>query len=360
LTDIILETFRASVLLGILVFLWISGRHRFERLRKGWRQIIVGFGLLLFGSLLDISDNFETLNPFIVIGDTDTEAFLEKFVGFLGGFVFLAIGLIKWIPGVQGMSDLVDARTKELQEINEVLQLEVEERKRAEKIKQEFISTVSHELRTPLTSIKGSLGLMKAGTLDKDPDKLQSMMDIAYDNSERLVLLINDILDIEKLEAGKMAYQLEPIDAVDLVKGAIEANKGFADEHGVVFVWSGTDESIQVKGDKDRLMQVMSNLMSNAAKFSATGDEVELSISREGETVCFAVKDNGPGIPEKYRESLFDKFTQVDSSDTREKGGTGLGLSITDAIVEQHGGTLDFESEVGEGSTFFFTMPIFK
>ena len=123
MTDIILETFRASVLLGILVFLWISGRHRFERLRKGWRQIIVGFGLLLFGSLLDISDNFETLNPFIVIGDTDTEAFLEKFVGFLGGFVFLAIGLIKWIPGVQGMSDLVDARTKELQEINEVLLL---------------------------------------------------------------------------------------------------------------------------------------------------------------------------------------------------------------------------------------------
>ena len=146
MTDIILETIRAAVLLGILIFLWNSGRARFERLRKGWRLILLGFALLLFGSILDISDNFESLNRFIVIGDTDVEAFLEKFVGFLGGFVFLAIGLIKWIPGVQGMSDLVEARTKDLSKINEVLQSEIEERKQAEKIKQEFISTISHEL----------------------------------------------------------------------------------------------------------------------------------------------------------------------------------------------------------------------
>jgi len=360
LTDIILETVRASVLLGILVFLWLSGRHRFEQLRNGWRQIIVGFGLLLFGSLLDISDNFEALNPFIVIGDTETEAFLEKFVGFLGGFVFLAIGLIKWIPGVQVMSDLVDARTKDLQQINAVLQSEIEERKRAEKVKQEFISTVSHELRTPLTSIKGSLGLLKSGTLNEHPDKLQSMIDVAYDNSERLVHLINDILDIEKIDAGEMVYQLEPIDAVGLVEGAIEANKGFGSEHGVFFVKSGTDEKILINGDKDRLMQVMSNLMSNAAKFSPAGEHVELSVSRQGETARFAVKDYGPGIPEEYRASLFEKFTQVDSSDTREKGGTGLGLSITEAIVEQHGGALDFESVIGVGTTFFFTLPILK
>jgi len=360
LTDIILETIRALVLLGILVFLWISGRNRFERLQEGWRQIIVGFGLLLFGSLLDISDNFEVLNPLIVVGDTDTEAFLEKFVGFLGGFVFLSIGLVKWIPGVQGMSDLVDSRTKDLQGINELLQSEIEERKRAEKVKQEFISTVSHELRTPLTSIKGSLGLLKSGILSENPDKFRSMIAVAYDNCERLVHLINDILDIEKLESGKMVYRLEPIAAVELVEGAIEANKGFGDEHGVFFVRSGIDENILINGDKDRMMQVMSNLMSNAAKFSPAGQHIELSVSRQDETVRFTVKDNGPGIPEDFRANLFDKFTQVDSTDTREKGGTGLGLSITSEIVKQHGGALDFQSEIGVGSTFYFTLPILK
>jgi hypothetical protein len=121
-TDIILETVRAIVLLGILIFLWSTGHNRFKQSQKGWNIILLGFGLLFFGSVLDISDNFENLNRFIVIGDTETEAFLEKFVGFLGGFIFLAVGLFKWVPGVHGLSELVDNRTRELQETNASLQ----------------------------------------------------------------------------------------------------------------------------------------------------------------------------------------------------------------------------------------------
>ena len=198
---------------------------------------------------------------------------------------------------------------------------------------------------------------MKSGTIGQLPEQLQSLVNIAYNNCERLVLLINDILDMDKIEAGEMVYNIEPIDAVELITDAIEANKGFGDEHGIEFVCSGIAEKVPIKGDRHRLMQVMSNLMSNAAKFSPSGEQVMLSVSHQGKTVCIAVKDNGSGIPQEHKESLFHKFTQVDSSDTREKGGTGLGLSITKAIVEHHGGVLDYESEVGIGSTFFFTLP---
>lgn len=360
MTDIVLETIRALVLFGIVAFLWNAGRNRFEQSRNGWNLIITGFGLLLFGSLLDISDNFDSLNRFIIVGDTEIEAILEKFVGFLGGFVFLAIGLFKWIPGVQALSDLVSSRTQDLEDINEKLHEEIIERKQAEKVKQEFTSTVSHELRTPLTSIKGALSLIQSGAVGQLPDKVQSMIDIADTNSDRLLMLINDILDMDKVQAGKMELQMEPMDIVSLIEEAVEANRGYGDEHGVTFVKALVDEKIMLNGDRDRLMQVLSNLMSNAAKFSPDGERVELSATHDGNTIRVAVKDNGPGLPEEYRGSIFEKFTQVDTSNTRTKGGTGLGLSIAKAIIEQHGGAIDFDSEVGVGSTFFFTLPILK
>jgi len=231
------------------------------------------------------------------------------------------------------------------------------EQKEADRAKGEFVSTVSHELRTPLTSIKGSLGLIRSGAIGTLPEKLRSMLDIAYKNSDRLVLLINDILDMEKIKAGKMDYQMLPTEIVSLVDEAIEANEGYGEEHNVTFVKLTTEKEALVHGDKDRLMQVLSNLMSNAAKFSPDGEQVEMSIGRHDGMVRIAVKDNGPGIPEKFKKAIFQKFSQADSSDTRQKGGTGLGLSITKAIVEQHGGSIGFESEVGKGSNFFFDLP---
>jgi len=231
------------------------------------------------------------------------------------------------------------------------------EQKEADRAKTEFVSTVSHELRTPLTSIKGSLGLVRSGAIGDIPEKLRSMIDIAYQNSDRLVLLINDILDMEKIKAGKMDYTMESIDLASLIEEAIEANKGYGDEHNVTFIKGAFDTDAQIHGDKGRLIQVLSNLMSNAAKFSPDGEQVEMSITRNNGTVRVAVKDHGPGIPETFRKSIFQQFSQADSSDIRTKGGTGLGLSITKVIVEHHGGSIGFDTKTGEGSTFFFDLP---
>jgi PAS domain S-box-containing protein len=238
---------------------------------------------------------------------------------------------------------------------------DISQQKEVENMKSEFISTVSHELRTPLTSIKGSLGLIRSGTIGELPDKLQSILDIAYRNSERLVLLINDILDIEKMEAGKMDFNMKPVEVKGLIDEAIESNKGYGDEHGVRFVASGMSDQTLIMGDKDRLMQVMSNLMSNAAKFSPKDSEVRISVQSGDGLIRIGVSDDGPGIPEEFHSSIFDKFSQADSSDTRRVGGTGLGLSITKAIMETHKGTLEFETETdtakGTGTTFLVTLP---
>ena len=236
---------------------------------------------------------------------------------------------------------------------------DITERKQAEKLKTEFISTVSHELRTPLTSIKGSLGLIKSGAVGELPEKLKRMLDIAYNNSDRLVRLINDILDIEKIAAGKMDFYMGPMDLGSLLEQAIEANKGYGEQHNVRFILADTIVEGKVEGDHDRLMQVLANLMSNAAKFSPEGEAIEISLSAHEKGFRVSVSDHGPGIPEGFRDKIFGKFLQADSSDTRSKGGTGLGLNITKAIIEQHGGTIGFETETGKGTTFFFDLPTF-
>ncbi|MCG8509508.1 MAG: HAMP domain-containing histidine kinase [Rhodospirillales bacterium] len=357
MTDIVLESVRALVLLAIFIFLWHAGRARFRRLRVGWNYILSGFGLLLLGSLFDITDNFESLNRFVIIGDTEVEAFMEKFVGFLGGFVLIAIGLFKWIPGVQGLSDLVDARTRELSATNRSLETEMAERQKAETVKAEFVSTVSHELRTPLTSIKGSLGLVKSGVAGDLTEKMASMIDIAYKNSDRLVLLINDILDIGKLESGNLDYQMAPVELGDLLRQAVESNEGYGSEFNVTFKLSNEVPEAWVYGDADRLIQVMSNLISNAAKFSPENDRVEVLLSRRGRGFRVSVSDHGPGVPEEFRDRVFGKFSQAESADSRQRGGTGLGLYIARAIVDHHGGAIGFDTEIDNGASFFFDLP---
>ncbi|MDA1099900.1 MAG: response regulator [Proteobacteria bacterium] len=237
---------------------------------------------------------------------------------------------------------------------------DITERKQAEIVKNEFISTVSHELRTPLTSIKGSLGLIQSGVIGETPDDVKAMLDIAYKNCDRLVRLINDILDIEKFEAGKMDVQLMPLDLGLLLQHAIDANKGYGEEQGVRFCLSAGIPDAKAMGDHDRLMQVLANLLSNAAKFSPEGTLVELSLTQHERYFRISVADQGPGIPEDFRDKIFGKFSQADSSDTRQLGGTGLGLNITKTIVEQHGGTIGFETEVGEGTTFYFDLPALR
>jgi len=235
---------------------------------------------------------------------------------------------------------------------------DIAERKRLDKIKSEFISTVSHELRTPLTSIRGSLGLVTGGVLGSElPGPAKEMLTIATNNTERLLLLINDILDIQKMESGQMAFKFSNLELMPFIEKALQENDGFAEQHKVQFVIAKRLDKGQVYADPDRLMQVMSNLLSNAAKFSPEGEAIEVSLARHKDALRISVTDHGPGIPEEFHDKVFEKFTQSDSSDNRKKGGTGLGLSITKMMVEKHGGRIGFVSQKGLGTTFFVDLP---
>ncbi|MBR9653562.1 sensor histidine kinase [Thalassovita aquimarina] len=240
----------------------------------------------------------------------------------------------------------------------ETLREEHERTKIAYIAKSQFISTVSHELRTPLTSVKGSLDLINSGALGAVPEKMHGLMEIAGKNAQRLATLINDVLDLQKIEAGEMEYRISVVNAQALVFEAVESTIGYADLHEVHLECANENaEPFFVEADESRLMQVMANLISNAAKFSFNGGTVTVGCKRMGGKVRIYVKDEGIGIPEGVKDRVFERFTQLDSSDQRHAGGTGLGLNITKEIVEHFGGTIDYESEVGEGTTFFVDLP---
>lgn len=237
------------------------------------------------------------------------------------------------------------------------LATDITELKRIDRMKSEFVSTVSHELRTPLTSIRGSLGLISGGVAGELPTAVKTLVDIARNNCERLIRLINDILDIEKIESGKMRLDLQVVDLRPLLAQVLAANEGFGAAQNVSLRLDFPAGGLRVQVDSDRLAQVVTNLLSNAVKFSPLGGVVEVLVKRAGLGVRVEVRDHGPGVPEEFRTRIFQKFSQADSSDTRQKGGTGLGLNISRAIVERLGGSVGFDSKAGMGSTFFFELP---
>ena len=234
------------------------------------------------------------------------------------------------------------------------------ERRRAELAKSEFVSTVSHELRTPLTSIAGSLGLLAGGAAGALPERAARLIGIAESNSRRLVRLINDILDMEKIDSGKLSLSLQPLDLAELTQRTALSLAGLSTETGVTFEVTAPDEAVLVNGDADRLTQVATNLLSNAAKFSKRGSAVQVTVQAEDQRVRLSVRDDGPGIPPEFFDRIFGRFAQADSSDTRQKGGTGLGLAISKEIVERHGGRIWFESPPGEGATFIVELPTYR
>ena len=234
---------------------------------------------------------------------------------------------------------------------------DITERKNAERLKIEFLSVVSHELRTPLTSISGSLALMAAGVTGVLPDQAQAMIEIAHRNSERLVRLINDLLDLQKIESGTMPLHPEPLEVLPLVEQVMEANYAYGSRYGVTFALDEDGPDLWVHADADRLMQVLTNLLSNAAKFSSAESAVNVAVVRHNESVRVSVADHGPGIPEEYQDLIFEKFAQVDASSSRQKEGTGLGLSISKAIIEMHGGRIGFDTVPDRGTTFYFDLP---
>jgi len=226
-----------------------------------------------------------------------------------------------------------------------------------EHMKSEFISIVSHELRTPLTSIRGSLGLLAAGVFKNKPEAAQQMLDIATQDTERLVRLVNDILDLERLEANKVNLNKQWCNAETLLQQSVKTVQSLAIESQIILLIKSS--SVQVFVDSDRIIQTIVNLVSNAIKFSPPDSTVTLSLQDQADRVLFQIKDQGRGIPAEKLDTIFGRFQQVDASDSRQKGGTGLGLAICKSIVQQHGGKIWVESLVGEGSCFSFTLPKF-
>ncbi len=233
-----------------------------------------------------------------------------------------------------------------------------EERHRAlERMKDEFLAATSHELRTPVTSIVGSLGLL--GMLsDALPENARRLVQIAQNNGERLSRLINDVLDLSRLSDGAITIEVAPVSATQALAECLEAHLGYAAKHDILLELGQTETGLSFEADADRLQQVLSNLVSNGVKFSTKPGPVQLSAKRVADKVRLSVTDTGRGIPEAFRDRIFERFVQVEGSDATQKGGSGLGLAISRELVMQMGGKIDFESAAGRGTTFFVEFPL--
>jgi PAS domain S-box-containing protein len=235
---------------------------------------------------------------------------------------------------------------------------DITEKLKIERVKDEFISIVSHEIRTPLASIRGALGLLASGVLANKPEVAKNMLDIASIDIERLVRLVNDILDLERLESNNVNLDRQWYDTSELCHQAVESMLAIATESQIEIF--AEYKSFQIFADSDRLVQTLVNLISNAIKFSPPQSQVQIRMESLTEAIVFHVSDRGRGIPENHLESIFERFNQVDASDSRQKGGTGLGLAICQSIVQQHGGKIWVDSKLSEGSTVSFTIPHYR
>lgn len=238
-----------------------------------------------------------------------------------------------------------------------VIMRDLTELKRVDRLKSEFVATVSHELRTPITAIRGSLGLLLGGVLGPLAPNVQSMLDVAARNCERLLRLVNDILDSEQIETGRLSLELRSLDLAALVEQTVTANRGYGAPTGVVIELLEPLPRVAVLADADRLTQALTNILSNAIKFSPKDSTVRVGVVAQGSSVRICVADTGPGIPEGFRNRIFQRFAQVDGSDQRSAQGSGLGLSIAKAIVERCKGSIRYTSEPGQGTTFFIELP---
>jgi len=233
---------------------------------------------------------------------------------------------------------------------------DITEDKRVERLKSEFVSTVSHELRTPLTAIRGAVGLLNEGVVGDLPIEARKLTEISEVNTNRLLMLIDDILDISKIELGELSYDIHLMDVRRFLEEVVRVIETYARQHDVKLVLKRYCNDVFINADHDRMMQVMYNLLSNAIKFSPQNGKVIISMECIDEGVKISIADSGPGIPKEFQSVLFDRFTQYDSSDSRRTGGTGLGLNITKALIEKHHGKIDFETGK-DGTTFYIILP---
>jgi len=233
-------------------------------------------------------------------------------------------------------------------------------RKKVERMKSEFVSTVSHELRTPLTSIRASLAMLDEGMAGELPPDVAQLVSVANESSERLVRMVNDVLDLQKIEAGGMQFERRPQLLLPVAEHALDSMQGYAAQLGVQLRLDCSEPARDLAAaiDRDRLVQVLTNLLSNAVKFSPRDGMVTLALAEHGQWARLSVRDQGPGIPPEFQARVFQRFAQADGADTRQKGGTGLGLSITKSLVEEHGGRIGFETAARKGTTFTVDLPL--
>jgi len=300
-----------------------------------------------FQSILHPDDRAEVLSLWETVarGDRESVQSENRYYRWDCGVVWADVSL-SLVRHPDGRPNFIVAQFEDVTKAREV-----------ERMKAEFISIVSHELRTPLTSIRGSLGLLNGVQADTLPEKARRLVQLAYDNSDRLILLINDILDIDKISSGHMRFDIRDHDLDQLIRNAVEANQPYAAKFNVFLTASPVPAGVRLHVDAARFHQVLSNLISNAAKFSPPGETVTINVAEIGSAVTISVVDRGAGIPEAFRARVFGKFSQADSSATRQAAGTGLGLHISQQIVHHMGGQIGFESTVGVGTAFWVTFP---
>ena len=235
----------------------------------------------------------------------------------------------------------------------------LDERFELDTLKDEFISTVSHELRTPLTSIRGSLGLLSSGVIGSLDPKAQNLLRIAVTNTDRLIRLINDILDLERMESGRAPLQLRRCSLHELAISAVDTMTPMAEAASVHIdlTTSGAADGLFFDADSDRILQVLTNLLSNAVKFSPAASTIRVQAESTSDSILLRVSDEGRGIPADKLDNIFDRFQQVEPSDARQKGGTGLGLAICRTIIQQHSGSIWAQRNLGRGTTFYVMLP---
>ncbi len=344
---------------------------------RRWRSLLDNVQLIVVG--LDRSGNVNYVNPFFltltgythpeVYGKNWFENFLPRTNQSLIPTIFSEVLIQNQHPYYRNSiltksgeerfiawnnTTLQDAESNIIGNIS--IGEDITERKKIDEIKDEFIGIVSHELRTPLTAIQMSLGLIKTGVYDKKPEKSRRMIEIALLDTNRLVNLVNDILDLERLDSGRAIVDKTVCKAADLMQQAVDGIQAIATKHQISLIIIPTDAEVEAAADA--IVQTLTNFLSNAIKFSPADSTIVLSVERQIDCLLFQVRDRGRGIPANKLELIFGRFQQVDASDSREKGGTGLGLAICQSIIERHGGKIWAESILGEGSTFCFTLPL--
>lgn len=272
------------------------------------------------------------------------------FILFIGSFI--ALILFSWNKTLE---DEVKSKTSELERSNEYLQNANRKLKELDRLKNDFVSMVSHELKTPLTAMKTSTEFMKE--TECDPEVREEMLDLVIRNIDRQSRMVDDLLDISRIESGRMKFNPEDVNIREIVETSLETVERQAKDKGIRIRVTYPEESLSIKTDKDKLIRVFVNLLTNAIKFTPHDGEVEISVKDTGDHMQASIKDNGIGIPPEKRDRIFDKFYQVDSTATRKAGGTGLGLAIIKGIIDGQGGNISVESESGKGSTFTFRLP---